>query len=303
MSAGIVRLREQFACLQGKVCELETAQGGDITADSITIFTNKSLSGSDNTFTNISYTSLVDNPTSLSGYGITDGVSTGESYANPSWITSLAYSKLSGAPTIPTNTDYVDRTTAQTIAGLKTFNGSFNAAGLIARGLYLTPTLIATANNDVLVALDIAPTFTNGAFTGVTNYGLRVGHIISALTSTYDIGTPTNKFSSVYATQFLNPTSGAVYGVTSSATIGFRLGGSTSFAGGFQSNGNFFLQSPAAFPADSGFRCNITGTFRATGQVTFGTADIHADNAAAVTAGKTAGMLYKTATGQAMIVL
>ncbi|MFY7886509.1 MAG: hypothetical protein ACOVOV_16870, partial [Dolichospermum sp.] len=34
--------------------------------------------------------------------------------------------------------------------------------------------LTAAANNDVLVGLDINPTFTNGAFTGVANYGLRV---------------------------------------------------------------------------------------------------------------------------------
>lgn len=34
--------------------------------------------------------------TTLAGYGITDGVSTGGSYANPSWITSLAASKITG---------------------------------------------------------------------------------------------------------------------------------------------------------------------------------------------------------------
>lgn len=39
-------------------------------------------------------------PTTLSGYGITDPVVlTSGSYANPGWITSLAYSKLTGAPT------------------------------------------------------------------------------------------------------------------------------------------------------------------------------------------------------------
>jgi len=54
-------------------------------------------------------------------------------------------------------------------------NNSVTAASLIARGVNLTPTLVAAANSDVLVGLDVAPTFTNGAFTGVSNIGLRVG--------------------------------------------------------------------------------------------------------------------------------
>ena len=52
--------------------------------------------------------------------------------------------------------------------------GSITAASAIARGVYFNNTLVAAANNDVLVGLDIAPTFTNGAFTGVTNTVLRL---------------------------------------------------------------------------------------------------------------------------------
>jgi hypothetical protein len=55
-----------------------------------------------------------------------------------------------------------------------TFTGSNTAASAIARGLNLTHTLVAAANNDVLVGLDVNPTFTNGAFTGADNVGLRV---------------------------------------------------------------------------------------------------------------------------------
>jgi hypothetical protein len=54
-------------------------------------------------------------------------------------------------------------------------NNSVTAASAIARGTNLTPTLTASANSDVLVGLDINPTFTNGAFTNVQNIGLRVG--------------------------------------------------------------------------------------------------------------------------------
>jgi hypothetical protein len=54
-----------------------------------------------------------------------------------------------------------------------TLGGSETASSAIARGGLINTTLVAAANNDVLVGLDINPTFTNGAFTGVTNYAIR----------------------------------------------------------------------------------------------------------------------------------
>ena len=42
------------------------------------------------------FSSITGKPTTLSGYGITDGVSTSSSYSNPSWITSIAGSKVTG---------------------------------------------------------------------------------------------------------------------------------------------------------------------------------------------------------------
>lgn len=42
------------------------------------------------------FSSITGKPTTLAGYGITDGVSTSGSYSDPSWITALASSKLVG---------------------------------------------------------------------------------------------------------------------------------------------------------------------------------------------------------------
>lgn len=53
-------------------------------------------------------------------------------------------------------------------------SGSISASSLVARGTYLNQTLTATANNDVLVGLDIESTFTTGSFTGVTRFPLRI---------------------------------------------------------------------------------------------------------------------------------
>jgi len=71
-----------------------------------------------------------------------------------------------------TNGNLALGTSTDSLAKL-TVAGSITASSAIARGVYFNNTLVAAANNDVLVGLDIAPTFTNGAFTGVTNYILR----------------------------------------------------------------------------------------------------------------------------------
>ncbi len=76
-------------------------------------------------------------------------------------------------------------------------SGSVTAASALAQGVYFNNTLVAAANNDVLVGLDITPTYTNGAFTGVSNLGLRV----TGGADFVRFGSSTNywSFSSVYS--------------------------------------------------------------------------------------------------------
>jgi hypothetical protein len=57
--------------------------------------------------------------------------------------------------------------------------GSITAASALAQGVLFNNTLVAAANNDVLVGLDINPTFTNGAFTGVQNLAVRIASTTS----------------------------------------------------------------------------------------------------------------------------
>jgi len=54
-----------------------------------------------------------------------------------------------------------------------TVAGSITASSALAQGVLFNNTLVAAANNDVLVGLDIQPTFTNGAFTGTRNIVTR----------------------------------------------------------------------------------------------------------------------------------
>jgi hypothetical protein len=65
--------------------------------------------------------------------------------------------------------------TSTTMVSMLSVYGSRTATSAIARGVYFNNTLVAAANNDVLVGLDIEPIFTNGAFTGVTNIAARLG--------------------------------------------------------------------------------------------------------------------------------
>ena len=51
--------------------------------------------------------------------------------------------------------------------------GNLSAVSGLSTALLVDNSISATANNDVLVGLDINPTFTNGAFTGVGNFSLR----------------------------------------------------------------------------------------------------------------------------------
>jgi hypothetical protein len=88
-----------------------------------------------------------------------------------------------GNVTIGTLTDGGQRLQVQgttLLNGATTISGSTTASSAIARGGLLNTTLVASANNDVLVGLDVNPTFTNGAFTGVSNIALRVNGFLQA---------------------------------------------------------------------------------------------------------------------------
>lgn len=70
-----------------------------------------------------------------------------------------------------------------------TFGGTFTARGTAAdtlNGYLYSPTLVAAANNQLLQSVLINPTFTNGAFTGLTNTYLHAGsstHFVRLVTN------------------------------------------------------------------------------------------------------------------------
>jgi hypothetical protein len=78
-------------------------------------------------------------------------------------------------------------TTALFTSGLTVGSGQTSSSG-IARGQLLNSNLTASANNDVLVGIDINPTFVNGAFTGVSNVDLRTINAGVVIGSGYGYG-------------------------------------------------------------------------------------------------------------------
>lgn len=139
--------------------------------------------------------------------------------------------------------------------------GTITAATAIARGVYFNNTLAAAANNDVLVGLDIAPSFNSGSFTGTTSYALRAGGVIvPSLNNTYSLGNATLRFSSTFTT--------AVYTTIvrgNTVTFGDEVG--NNYARFFLSTtGNLALQNGGTF-ADNGFKLQINSSGSASGSL------------------------------------
>lgn len=130
----------------------------------------------------------------------------GQGGSSNSWIWGRATAEMIYNTGLSRNHNFTvfDKSNLQIFYGLVKINtatqvtGSITASSALAQGVYFNNTLVAAANNDVLVGLDINPTFTNGAFTGVKNVALRTqtGDVYLATTSgNVGIGTssPTDK--------------------------------------------------------------------------------------------------------------
>ena len=140
--------------------------------------------------------------------------------------------------------------------------GSVTAATAIARGNYLQPTLVATANSDVLVGLDIQPTFTTGAFTGVSRFPLRIRNSAndgSVFSVTSDgVVRWGNRIESGNSTGQLSWDTDLVF-INAALNLGFRTGGSDRMR--IFNTGNVAI----ATTTDAGFKLDVNGTARVSG--------------------------------------
>ena len=96
----------------------------------------------------------------------------------------LTLTKLGGGTVVTSWTDSSDNiyNSNGTLTGNRTltsggysltFTGTNNASSGSTKGMSLTHTLVANANNDILIGLEVNPTFTSGAYTGLSNLAAR----------------------------------------------------------------------------------------------------------------------------------
>lgn len=180
-------------------------------------------------------------------------------------------------PNASTTARGVVTTGTQTFTGTKIFNNTITASSNIARGVNITGTYTNATTSDVLVALDIQPTFTN-TFTRYKNLGLRVGtsyNSYDTFANALNLLAEINGNTGVSGTLNVGGDS-SIINLWSSGAIanGMRIGANYS-SPGFQhlflgvgggnkqliivkSNGNVIIQNGGTF-VDSGDKLQIDG--------------------------------------------
>ena len=201
--------------------------------------------------------------------------------------------KFTGSTALGNSLVYDDGTfvgigTASPSAKLQTA-GSLTASGAIARGVYFNNTLVAAANNDVLVGLDITPTFTNGIYTGVTNLGLRVnsgvssfgGNVIMNGNNFYlggNLGNTVIRTISTTNVQIFNNNSGATLFLDANGSVQIGQSSATNWAL-FSASGHTIYNSTNTYffstgniginqSSDAGYKLDVGGTTRFQGNIT-----------------------------------
>jgi hypothetical protein len=149
--------------------------------------------------------------------------------------------------------------------------GSVTASSAIARGIYFNNTLGASANNDVLVALDLSTTFNNNGFSGINSIYIR------ELASS-GFNTPSNVFAKTEiqgAISDWNSSGGGILQLraTGSLAKGIRIGRTSAVAWIQGVEDNVTSNVPFSINAgggnvligtatDAGFKLDVNGTAR-----------------------------------------
>lgn len=200
------------------------------------------------------------NNTTITGSLLVTGGITGSIFGTSSYTPTLNQVTTAGS----TTTNFI------TIGGL-TATGSVTASGALARGNYINNTLVASANNDVLVGLDINPTFATGAFTGTQNLLIRASSISGSASSQIRANSAN---SGDYSELLLSTTTATnsyrgstlrnIRGTSDRLAISVTTGaGFTEYFSLF-STGNLLLQNGGTF-TDAGYRLDVKGSTRIQG--------------------------------------
>ena len=170
---------------------------------------------------------------------------------------------------VTTSGDVAIGTSTLATATKLTLGGSETAISAIARGQLINTTLVAAANNDVLVGLDINPTFTNGAFTGVTNLAARIQGNIQFYTNASAKWTLNN--SGGNGLDFGADVATAIYLRNTISSVGLKAGSGTDGTSRIivNTDGSQWILGSLGLviggSTNAGYKLDVNGTFRYTG--------------------------------------
>jgi hypothetical protein len=266
-----------------------TAAAGTLTGTTLASNVLASSLTSVGTLSGLTVTNTISGSINGNAGTVTNGVYTTGSYANPTWITSLAWSKISGAPSIPTSvylgTTLVDFNRASGTLSLSDVNITGNAGtvtnGVYTNGSYSNPSWITSlAYSKITGAPTSLSAFTNepGYLTSITGSQVTTALGYTPYNATNPAGYTTNT-----GTVTSIATSGSVSGltltggtITTSGTI--TLGGSLSLTSLQITTGLGYTPYNATNPA--GYTTN-TGTVTSVAALTIGSAGVDATSTVA----------------------
>ena len=199
-------------------------------------------------FSDSSFQLVTENGAAVSGWGISTAF--GLIYSGVGDVAKLNFhrgtSSGTGFISVTSPLKIGDTSATAPVAQFSVY-GSRTAASALAQGVFFNNTLVAAANNDVLVGLDISPTYTNGAFTGLTNVDLRTKNAGVVVGSNYGYGANYG-YTSDGIVQIKDAGTG-ILGSTFSTQMVFRpSGNATSYNGNYwsyieQSTGGLLITS------------------------------------------------------------
>ena len=297
---GVTPVKKTFTTLN------QFAGQSSVTANSVTTFTNKSISGLTNTFSNIPYSALTGTPTIPSNYITTNSNQTGltgDKTSNGTWTLNGTFANkqlILGSNTQAANLSFIGGTGLEgmrigyqsatatvpiiyggTSSGLSLFVDNATAAlALAANGASGNITLSTNANRaltvfqtgDVRISTTTSDDGNKLRVDGTSYFngnGTIAGNFAPEANITRNLGSAANNFASVNT---INIASNAGLGIDKAVTnsLQFRNGTTSSvFGGSFATTGNWFFQAPGTFPTDLGYRAYFDGTTYHNGVATF----------------------------------
>jgi hypothetical protein len=161
-----------------------TAAAGTLTGDTLNSSVTKSSLTQVGTLTNLTVTNTITGSITGNAGTVTNGVYTTGSYADPSWLTSLAYSKLTGAPTnVSTFTNDANYITTGNLS--VTTNTPGTESLTYTGGVFtFTPYKLPTASRTVLGGVKVDGTtvvINNGVISSIGS-----GAVVTPVTASFD---------------------------------------------------------------------------------------------------------------------